>query len=240
MVPELLRFGVTVKPEVALESSPERTSVPSPSGRRTVTRLRLGVVLLITLLLGGWAFRSVHPFLATSAPVEARVLVVEGWLPDYALNAVVAEMKRGHYEHLYTTGGTLPQGSHLAEFRSHADLGAATLVKLGIDTNRVTAVNSGAHFRNRTYSSAVVLRDYCRAEGIDLRAINLVSLGAHARRSRLAFQRALGRDVKVGIISIESRDYDPRRWWRYSEGVKMVGGEILGLTYAWLTLDYGK
>jgi hypothetical protein len=40
-----------------------------------------------------------------------------------------------------------------------------------------------------------------------LRSLNVVTEDAHARRTRLLFQKALGNDVTVGIISIPNPDY---------------------------------
>ncbi len=53
--------------------------------------------------------------------------------------------------------------------------------------------------------------------------INVLTEDAHARRTWLLFQEALGRDMlKVGIIAVPSPDYDPSRWWRTSAGVREV------------------
>jgi len=65
-----------------------------------------------------------------------------------------------------------------------------------------------------------------------LGSINVVTEDAHARRTRLLFQKALGNDVRVGIISIPNPDYDAKHWWRYSEGVREVIGEGIAYTYA--------
>jgi len=59
-----------------------------------------------------------------------------------------------------------------------------------------------------------------------------MTLGPHARRSRLLFQKAFGKEVKVGVISVEDRDYDPAHWWRSSEGVREVLGEAIAYFYA--------
>ena len=40
-----------------------------------------------------------------------------------------------------------------------------------------------------------------------------------------------GADVKVGIIAARDPDYDPARWWRYSEGVRDVMGEVIAYLY---------
>jgi len=65
-----------------------------------------------------------------------------------------------------------------------------------------------------------------------LRSFDVVTQDAHARRTRLLFQKAFGNGVSVGIISIPNPDYDAKRWWRYSEGVREVIGEGIAYIYA--------
>jgi len=54
----------------------------------------------------------------------------------------------------------------------------------------------------------------------------------HARRTRLLFEEALGKSITVGIIAVPNPDYDARRWWRYSDGVREVIGESIAYIYA--------
>ena len=49
---------------------------------------------------------------------------------------------------------------------------------------------------------------------------------------RLLFQKALGDGIKVGIIAVPNPDYDPKYWWRYSDGVREVIGESIAYIYA--------
>jgi len=86
--------------------------------------------------------------------------------------------------------------------------------------------------RDRTYSSAIALRRWLLDHNMPLQSFNVVTVDAHARRTRLLFQKALGNDVRVGIISIPNPDYDAKHWWRYSEGVREVIGEGIAYTYA--------
>ena len=59
-------------------------------------------------LLALFAFaRTVHPFLAVHAPVPADTLVIEGWLPEYAMAQTVAEFRRGGYERVIVAGWRL-------------------------------------------------------------------------------------------------------------------------------------
>jgi hypothetical protein len=61
--------------------------------------------------------------------------------------------------------------------------------------------------------------------------VNLFSLGPHARRSRLLFRRALGKEVTVGVVALSSGDYDARHWWRTSQGFRSVTGELIAYCY---------
>ena len=86
--------------------------------------------------------------------------------------------------------------------------------------------------RDRTYSSAVALRNWLRDHDIAIHGINVLTEDLHARRTRLLFQKALGSQIKVGIIGVANPDYEPKHWWLYSEGVKEVMSEALALVYA--------
>ncbi|HEV2394122.1 MAG TPA: ElyC/SanA/YdcF family protein [Verrucomicrobiae bacterium] len=191
--------------------------------------------LALALLCVGLAIAAVleiHPFLAVNDPLPGGLLMVEGWAPDYALEKVVAEVKGGHYEKVYVVGGPLQMGGPLSEYKTYAELGAATLVKLGLNSNQVQAVPAPEVRQDRTYAAAVSLRDWLRAHGISASKIYLISEGPHARRSRLLVERAFGNGVKVGVRSIPSRDYDARHWWRYSAGVRSVVDEAVAYVYA--------
>jgi hypothetical protein len=63
-------------------------------------------------------------------------------------------------------------------------------------------------------------------------SLNIVTEGVHARRTRLLFQKAFGENAAIGIIAVPNPDYDPKQWWRYSEGVREVVGETVAYLYA--------
>ena len=78
----------------------------SHPGAKSVTRYRRRA-LLISLVAGlaGIAFLvGVHPFLATNSRVAADVLVVEGWVPAYVLDAAVRESRSSSYSHILVSG----------------------------------------------------------------------------------------------------------------------------------------
>jgi uncharacterized SAM-binding protein YcdF (DUF218 family) len=218
----------------------EGTCVPRRCGKCRRLRRASLVLVAAAIVLGIVWFFQAYRWLAPQAPIQARYLVVEGWLPDYALEASIQEFRRGHYERVFTTGGPIERGKFLSEYQSHAQIAAASLLRLGLTTNDVVAVPSVEWQRNRTYASALALREHCQRHGIPLTSINLVSVGPHTRRSGLCFRRALGSGVQVGLIAIDTRDYDVARWWKYSQGVKDMVGETFSIAYAWLSVDYGR
>lgn len=190
--------------------------------------------LALLLVFGALAFAGAHtiyPFLAVNDPRPGGVLVVEGWAPDYALEFVVAEFNRNHYERLLVTGGPLEEGHFLIEYKTLAELGMATLVKLGLTTNDVQAVPAPLVRRDRTYASAVTLKRWLRERGLSPRRFTLMSMGPHARRSRLLFEKALGKGATVGVIAVPTRGFDPEHWWRSSAGFRLVTGELLAYAY---------
>ena len=181
------------------------------------------------LILGG---RSLHSFLAVTAPVPAEAMVVEGWAPDYAFREAIAEFKRGHYNRVYVSGGSLEQGLHLSEYKTYANLGAATLVRLGLNNEVVQAVPAERVRQDRTHASAVALCGWLKQHNAMPAGLNVVSLGAHARRSWVLFEKVFGGQTRVGIIAVEDRDYDPKHWWKSSLGVRLVTDEMLAYCYA--------
>ena len=105
----------------------------------------LGVVAIV-LLLGvatlGFLVVNLHGFLAKNDPVATEVLVVEGWLPDYAIEAAMAEFQTGSYKTLTTVGATVPRGFHLSEYKTFAELAAATSVARGFNPQQLQIVST--------------------------------------------------------------------------------------------------
>lgn len=190
--------------------------------------------MALTALLAGWVLvLNIRPFLAVTRRVPARILVVEGWTHYFGADAAMNEFKNGHYERILTTGGPVAgMGTSSSSQDTEAWQSAELLEKAGISTNDVQAVPSRFVGRDRTYNSAVALRDWFHEHGLQPAGINVLTEGTHARRTWLLFQKALGPDVKVGIISVPNPDYDARHWWRSSAGVREVIDEGIAYIYA--------
>jgi hypothetical protein len=211
---------------------PERRFLGLLRPRQCMIPTWRGWVLLIAFCvgLGELSIRVAYPFLSTSDSVPGGALVIEGWAPDQALRLALAEYNRGPYDCIYVTGGPIEEGAPLSDYKSFAELGAAILVKLGLNTNVVLAVPAPSVTQDRTYRSAMALREWCRKRGAPPTRINLMTVGPHARRSRLLFAKVF-RESKVGVISLPPNDYDPAHWWDSSAGVRTVLSEVFAYAY---------
>jgi hypothetical protein len=195
------------------------------------------LLLALTALALGVLGHQAYDLLAIERPARgpagdgARTLVVEGWLEPPQLRQAVAALRAGRYERVLTTGGPLPDwpGTSPA-WHSHAERAAAFLRANGV-TEPVIPVAAPATARDRTYLSAVMVREWAQRAGVRLDAIDLYSAGVHARRSSLVYRIALGDAVEVGVRSALPTEYDARRWWTSSTGAKTTIGEALSLAW---------
>lgn len=206
--------------------------VRSRTGRVPTWRGWLALALLAGLGTSGVVLGLLHPFLALTARVPADVLVVEGWMPDFGLRAALEEFRRDGYRQIYVVGIPLGQGELLSDFGSYAEVGRATLERMGAPADHLRAVPAPKVRRDRTFASAVALRDWLAREGRMPAALNVVTVDAHARRSRLLFEKAFGDRTRIGIVALPDEQYDGRRWWRSSQGVRTVLNEFIGYVYA--------
>jgi uncharacterized SAM-binding protein YcdF (DUF218 family) len=104
-------------------------------------------------------------------------------------------------------------------------------MKLGLKPEAVQAVPAPGVVLDRTYVSAMSLRRWFQEHGGLPANVHLVTEGAHARRSRLLFQKALGPEVNVTVTAAPALGYDPHRWWTTSSGVRVVLGETIAYCY---------
>jgi hypothetical protein len=192
--------------------------------------------LLLTsagLVAAYFAFLNIYPFLARTNRVNTNVLVVEGWIQRYGIRAAVEEFKTGSYQRIFTTGGPVPgNGGYINDYHTSASVGAEALKQFGIPEDVIEMAPSRVMSRERTYSSAVALRDWFRDRNLAIRSFNVLTEDCHARRTQFLYQEALGKSVTVGIIAVSSPDYNPKEWWRYSDGLREVIGESIAYIYA--------
>ena len=193
----------------------------------------LALLAVVALLLARYA----HDFLALDEPARgkdgagARTLIVEGWMDEAELAQAIAVFRRGRYERVLTTGGPVESWAEALPWKTFADRGAGYLVSHGLSEVPVVAVPAPASVQDRSFLSAVMVRDWARRNAVVLDAVDLFSAGFHTRRSRLVFRMALGPGVEVGALTAKPRDYDPERWWTTSVATKLMIGEVISLAW---------
>lgn len=196
-----------------------------------------GLLVSLIMLVFLTGVRYCGSFLTFNRPIPADVLIVEGWLPDYALQGAAAEFHRGRYRYIITAGSPLIGGYFNSEAKSSAHLAATALVRLGLATNLVVPVPGPAVLRERSLSHAKAVKDWIEVNDPNLLRVNVYSLGVHARRTSLLFEQVLNGRVEVGSIAHPDATYDIGQWWKTSEGFRTVTGEVVA--YLW-TKCFGK
>src|ERR1043166_4038565 len=132
------------------------------------------------VLVVGFFLKNVYPFLATTQPVNADILVVEGWVHQYAIQAAVREFRSRSYKRVLTTGGpVIGIGGYINDFQTSASVGADLLRRAGIPSDLLQMVPSREIGRDRTYTSALALRDWIREHQVSVRGINVVTENTH-------------------------------------------------------------
>lgn len=208
--------------------------------RREGWRLSLRGKLVALLAVAALAFagaRGLYAFLAVTARVPADVLVVDGWLPTYDLEKAAEEYSRGHYRTVLAVRGVYEFDSSDLD-RPVDDYVADILMRHGVPRERLSSVLFPGLQKDRTYTSALAVGEWFRQHNLPLAALDLTTMGAHARRSRLLYRKALGSGVRIGVVALESPIFDGRHWWRSSEGIREVLFE--GVAYVCVRLFFSS
>ena len=191
----------------------------------------LGVItLLIAVFIGFLA--NLYPFLAPNAPPHKGLLIIEGWIDDQALETALKTYHAGNYSKIICTGVPIETGSYLLPFHSYSEMTADRLRQMGTDPAEILVATGKRARKDRTYLAALALRDTLASHGIAETNLHLITCGPHGRRSRLLFQKALGKEYHVGITCLPDSGYDPAHWYAYSQGVRKVIDELIAYTYA--------
>jgi uncharacterized SAM-binding protein YcdF (DUF218 family) len=194
-------------------------------------------LLVLALLLGGGLLLARHAgsFLAVSDPPQGEYLVVEAWMPDYTYQAAAQLWSTGRYRRVIAVRVVSDDAASGSGATEYAAVGS--LVRAGIPRESIVeATDAGIHV-DRTFHSAMNVRHWLETGNITAASVDVLTLGPHARRSRLLFRKALGEGFEVGVIAVADRRFDAAHWWRTSEGVRSVLGEFIAYLYARVFFD---
>ena len=118
------------RPDLAVDPKKSATKVEKPvaPGEKPTRRLyglltrkekwvlswRGRLVFWTAILILGLVFMlRVHPFLAVTERVDSPYLVVEGWVPNYALQDSIAEFRSKPYQMIFTVGADPLNGKNV-------------------------------------------------------------------------------------------------------------------------------
>jgi hypothetical protein len=117
-------------------------------------------------------------------------------------------------------------------FNSCAELARNWLLSKSIDSSLIIAVPGERVSINRTLTSALAFRDWLKTTNIDIKGINIISLGTHARRTWMIYNKILNEKYAIGIISLPDYNYNHSRIYRLFKTIR----ESLGIIYYWFIL----
>lgn len=189
------------------------------------------IIILIVMLLLVTGLRAMYPFLAVTQRVAGKVLILEGWVPTYTVKEAATEFKQGNYSELLVVRALYDGDSKYDTGQYLADYIAEHLIQTGVPKRCVHTVFLNAIDKDRTYASALAAKMWLHQQGLAPGGINILTLGSHARRSRLLYEEAMGGRLKIGVVAIVDRSFNPRAWWRSSEGVREVPFELIAYLY---------
>ncbi len=189
------------------------------------------IILVPAIVIFIFLFRNLDSFLSLNKPLESRILIVEGWVPDFAYPEIINEFKTKKYDLIITTGGEITRATMFTDYLTTAELTKASLIIMGIDTNKIVAIARGKVTKNRTFHSALSVKKWFEQNHEHPETVNLILVGVHTRRSRYLFQKAFGKEISVGSICLNDIGYDQSKWWRSSKGFRQVVNETLAYVY---------
>ena len=117
-------------------------------------------------------------------------------------------------------------------YNSIAELARDGLLSMGIDSSLIIAVPGKKAMINRTLASALAVRDWIKTTDIDIKGINIISMGTHARRTWMTYNRVLQDKYEIGIISLP----DNKSQYSHERKVFNTIRETLGIIYYWIIL----
>jgi DUF218 domain len=189
-----------------------------------------GLVCLVAILAAPviWLCLRGESFFSLTRRLPAEVLIVEGWIGKDGIRAAAAEFERGGYQYIAMTGGPT---ENQQDPSNYSEMVEKELTESGVPKERIIIAPSGPGERQRTFLSAVAAWRALQERGIRSEAINVLTLGNHARRSRLVYAKVYAPDTLVGVIAWAPPDYKAEPWWRFGRRTKCFLKEVVGYPF---------
>ncbi|MFZ4739599.1 MAG: hypothetical protein ACOYLE_00355 [Bacteroidales bacterium] len=190
------------------------------------------ILLIFIVFIFSFLGHNAYSFLAITNPVVSKIIVIEGLIPDYAIDSAKVIIAKNKDSLIFTSRVPMIQGSYLCEYKNYAELTAASFISVGNDSSSIIIVPCNPKQKDRTYEIALALNRRFQMMNLTEEYFNILTSATHARRTRLFFQLVFGKKWKIGIISIIATNYDTKKWRTSSFGLRAVIYEGIALMYA--------
>lgn len=196
-------------------------------------------MLLLLSLAGLYLFKQLAVLLAPTAPTTNRTyLVVEGWQDEVSLLSALAIFQAEGYQYMITTGG--PNFRYLSPAQeTYAEQAGEFMLQHGLPTEQLIVIPSAESAQERTYLSAVMVREWLASTTPPITSLNVHTSHVHARRTRSLYRRAFN-NLDIGIYAASPQSFDLARWWQSSEGAKSVITELIGNAWVFCCFQPGE
>jgi hypothetical protein len=204
-----------------------------PLAKRDTTRRRIllcsmWIFLLLVILGVTWLCRSGESFFSLTRRLPAEALVADGWIGRDGIRAAAKEFKLSGYEYIVVTGDMSEEEPDQSGDTVTAE---QELIGLGIPKERIIIAPSSQATRQRTFVSVASAWKALETKGVCPKALNVFTLGPHARRSRLVYAKAFAPATQVGVIAFVPPKYELEPWWLSKRRTLCLLKELVGYPF---------
>lgn len=157
---------------------------------------------------------------------EDRNLYVHSLLVDE--RTIPARSPHVIYDRKKIDGKTLAR----TDLFSEAEEAREFLIQEGLPDSLVTVLNAPEVQFDKTYTSALTVKEWMEKKYTDFPAFNIFTKSAHARRTRMLYDLAFEGQAETGIIASPSQDFSRKNWWKKRAGRRFVIEQALKYLYA--------
>lgn len=186
------------------------------------------LVFVATPIIAWWQWGE--SMLCLTQREQTDLLVVEGWVGEETFEGAAEEFSRGGYRWIITTGGL--DGERWSHTRwTYAEIAHDRLIRDGVPGDKIIMAPCAEVETQRTRESALAVKEMLATRGLHPAALNVFTLGAHARRSQLVYAKIFEPATKVGIISWLPESAHTTPWWKSTSRAKDLLTETIGYLY---------
>ena len=192
------------------------------------------ILLSFLFFISLFIIPNIHAYLSFSKPINADILLVEGWISvDYAPK-ILKEYYRNHYSRIVVIGETKPDIVNADKNDRYTNPVKLSKSLRSFSKNKIVInlVNARYVEKHQTLNYMVCFKNWLFRELPNAKSVNLFSASAHSRKSFLLLRRVLPASIKLGVISAAPITYNAKYWWLSKRGIWVVFKNSIAYIYA--------